>query len=90
MLNDIVTGVTAYIFTSLDYLVILMIIFGTVAHEDRQFVYFGDLLGTTVLIAASLMMAFVLKLFPEEWLLGLLGFIPNWHRSKAALCGRRR
>ncbi|WPQ30013.1 cadmium resistance transporter [Lacticaseibacillus paracasei] len=87
MLNDIVTGVTAYIATSLDYVVILMIIFGTVAREDRRLVYFGDLFGTGILVAASLLMAFVLKLVPEEWILGLLGLIPIGMGLKLLLFG---
>jgi len=72
----ILTGITAYISTSIDYLIILMVIFGSVNRKERWLVYWGDLLGTSVLVAASLVMAFILGFVPQEWLLGLLGIIP--------------
>jgi len=72
----IFTGITAYISTSIDYLIILMVIFGSINHKDHWLVYWGDLLGTTVLVITSLIMAFFLGFVPQEWLLGLLGLIP--------------
>jgi len=72
----ILTGITAYISTSIDYLIILMVIFGSVNRKERRLVYWGDLLGTSVLVAASLVMAFILGFVPQEWVLGLLGIIP--------------
>lgn len=53
-----------------------MVIFGSVNRKERWLVYWGDLLGTSVLVAASLVMAFILGFVPQEWLLGLLGIIP--------------
>lgn len=76
MQTAILTGITAYISTSIDYLIILMVIFGSVNRKERWLVYWGDLLGTGVLVAASLVMAFILGFVPQEWLLGLLGIIP--------------
>lgn len=76
MQTAILTGITAYISTSIDYLIILMVIFGSVNGKERWLVYWGDLLGTSVLVAASLVMAFILGFVPQEWLLGLLGIIP--------------
>ncbi|CAM2842449.1 cadmium resistance transporter [Latilactobacillus sakei] len=76
MQTAILTGITAYISTSIDYLIILMVIFGSVNRKERWLVYWGDLLGTSVLVAASLVMAFILGFVPQEWLLGLLGIIP--------------
>ena len=76
MQTAILTGITAYISTSIDYLIILMVIFGSVNRKERRLVYWGDLLGTSVLVAASLVMAFILGFVPQEWLLGLLGIIP--------------
>jgi len=72
----ILTGITAYISTSIDYLIILMVIFGSVNRKERRLVYWGDLLGTSVLVAASLVLAFILGFVPQEWVLGLLGIIP--------------
>lgn len=77
MISNIITGITAYVSTSIDYLVILMLIFGTVkTTKERLSIYLGDIVGTAILVAASLFMAFVLNFVPQEWMLGLLGLIP--------------
>ncbi|HAT54771.1 MAG TPA: permease [Lactobacillus sp.] len=76
MIQAILTGATAYISTGIDYLVILMIIFGSTRRSDKWLVYIGDLLGTTILVGASLILALILGFVPEEWMLGLLGIIP--------------
>lgn len=76
MLQTIFTGITAYISTSIDYLVVLMIIFGTVNKRNHWSVYAGNLFGTAVLVVISLFIANILKLIPEDWILGLLGLIP--------------
>lgn len=87
MLKIILTAVSAYISTSLDYLLILMVIFGSVKVNQRRLVYWGDLLGTSVLVAVSLFIALVLRLVPAEWVLGLLGLIPIFMGIKLALAG---
>ncbi|WP_125684610.1 cadmium resistance transporter [Levilactobacillus yonginensis] len=76
MLKTILTGVTAYISTGLDYLIILMVIFSRVKHQDRWLVLVGDFVGTIVLMGSSLILALVLGFVPAPWLLGLLGLIP--------------
>lgn len=77
MLTLIFSGVTAYISTSIDYLVILMLIFCRASSKnERLTVYLGDLLGTSVLVIISLILAFVLHFIPATWLLGILGPIP--------------
>ncbi|WP_334330141.1 cadmium resistance transporter [Companilactobacillus sp. HBUAS59699] len=76
MIKTILTGVTAYISTSIDYLIILMIIFGSTKHNQKWLVYIGDILGTSILVITSLILAFVLGFIPDEWVLGLLGIIP--------------
>lgn len=77
MLTLIFSGVTAYISTSIDYLVILMLIFCRASSKnERLTVYLGDLLGTSVLVIISLILAFVLHFIPATWLLGILGLIP--------------
>ncbi|WP_367295465.1 cadmium resistance transporter [Levilactobacillus yonginensis] len=76
MLKTILTGVTAYISTGLDYLIILMVIFSRVKHHDRWLVLVGDFVGTVVLVGSSLILALVLGFVPAPWLLGLLGIIP--------------
>ncbi|MFC6206809.1 cadmium resistance transporter [Levilactobacillus tongjiangensis] len=76
MVKTILTGVTAYISTGLDYLIILMVIFSRVKHQDRWLVLVGDFVGTIVLVGSSLILALVLGFVPAPWLLGLLGLIP--------------
>ncbi|WP_082405425.1 cadmium resistance transporter [Lacticaseibacillus pantheris] len=76
-----------YISTSLDYLLILMMIFGSVKPHQRRLVYWGDLLGTGILVATSLFIALVLRLVPAEWVLGLLGLIPVLMGIKLVLAG---
>ncbi|MFT9039835.1 cadmium resistance transporter [Schleiferilactobacillus harbinensis] len=76
MLNTIITGVTAYISTSLDYLLILMVVFGRTPKQQRGLVYIGDIIGTSVLVAVSIILAYALGFVPQPWLLGLLGLIP--------------
>lgn len=77
MIQTIFSGVTAYISTSIDYLVVLLIVFSQVrSKRDYKLIYLGDLLGTTVLVSGALFLAFVLHFIPQDWILGLLGIIP--------------
>ncbi|HJE96113.1 MAG TPA: cadmium resistance transporter [Ligilactobacillus acidipiscis] len=83
------TGITAYISTSLDYLIILTAIFGSTPKGERFLVYLGDLLGTGILVGVSLLLAFVLKVVPAEWILGFLGLIPMFMGIKLFLFGEK-
>lgn len=76
MIRAFLTGVSAYVSTSLDYLIILMVLFGRVSSRDKRLVYVGDLLGTSLLVAVSFVLATFLRMGPAEWVLGLLGFVP--------------
>lgn len=87
MKTAILTGITAYISTSIDYLIILMVIFGSINRKERWLVFWGDLLGTSVLVAVSLIMAFILGFVPQEWLLGLLGIIPVFMGARLLISG---
>ncbi|MFD1318114.1 CadD family cadmium resistance transporter [Loigolactobacillus zhaoyuanensis] len=73
----ILSGATAYISTSIDYLIILMLIFSRTKTRKQQLsVYIGDLLGTGILVLSALILATMLHFIPAEWVLGLLGLIP--------------
>ncbi|MFL2028272.1 CadD family cadmium resistance transporter [Loigolactobacillus zhaoyuanensis] len=73
----ILSGATAYISTSIDYLIILMLIFSRTKTCNQQLsVYIGDLLGTGILVLSALILATMLHFIPAEWVLGLLGLIP--------------
>lgn len=88
MIKLIFSGATAYISTSIDYLIILMLVFcRTKTRHQRLSVYLGDLLGTGVLVLSAIILAFVLHLIPAEWLLGLLGIIPVFMGLKLLISG---
>ncbi|MCZ2493463.1 cadmium resistance transporter [Dellaglioa carnosa] len=69
--------VLAFISTNIDYLLILIIIFAKYKNKhDDKLIFIGELLGSGTLIVVSLVVAFWLKMIPEEWILGFLGIIP--------------
>ncbi|CAM2848787.1 cadmium resistance transporter [Dellaglioa algida] len=69
--------VLAFISTNIDYLLILIIIFAKYKNKhDDKLIFIGELLGSGTLIGVSLIVAFWLKMIPEEWILGFLGIIP--------------
>lgn len=55
----------------------VLIIFSQ-AHHRRQSsqVYWSQLLGTGILVAVSLVIAYLVHFVPEDWMIGLLGLIP--------------
>lgn len=77
MLETIITATGVYISTSIDYLVILVLLFGQLK-TNRQLwhIYAGHYLGTAILVAVSLFITYVLQFVPEDWMIGLLGLIP--------------
>lgn len=84
----ILSGATAYISTSIDYLIILMLIFSRTKTRNQRFaVYIGDLLGTSTLVASAILLAFILHFIPAEWVLGLLGLIPVFMGIKLLVSG---
>lgn len=89
MLTTILTGITAYISTSIDYLIILMVIFGATPKRHRFLVYLGDFLGTAILVLTSYLMAVILGFVPAEWLLGFLGLIPILMGVKLLIFGEK-
>ncbi|PWG00448.1 cadmium resistance transporter [Levilactobacillus bambusae] len=76
MLTALGTALLSYLGTTSDYFVILLLVFGLYRGRLARPVFVGAYLGNFILVAVSLIIADVLKLVPEEWLLGLLGVIP--------------
>lgn len=73
----ILSALAVFISTSIDYLLILTIIFvQTRTKKGILHVVGGQYLGTAALVVASLLIAFILHFIPEEWIIGLLGIIP--------------
>lgn len=75
-MKTILTAVAVYISTSIDYLFILLIIYASIGKNRFKDVLGGQYLGTLVLVLISLVAAYLLHFIPEEWIIGLLGFIP--------------
>jgi len=85
MLTTILTGIVAYASTSIDCLILLTILFGIHGREADRAIYFGDCLGTTVLLIVSGICAYPLRGFPQHTLLAVLGIFPILIGIKTAL-----
>lgn len=76
LITTIFSAITAYIATSIDYVIILLLLFSqTIKKGQAKYVVIGQYLGTAVLVGISLLAAFGLTYVPEYWV-GLLGLIP--------------
>jgi cadmium resistance transport/sequestration family protein len=76
LLTAIPTGITAFIATNLDDIVILMLLFSQVnAAFRRRHIVTGQYLGFTALVLASLPGFFGGLLIPQTWI-GMLGVVP--------------
>lgn len=77
MAQTIVSALAVFVSTSIDYLLILTIIFAQVrAKKSIAHIVWGQYLGTAMLVAVSLLAAYVLHFIPEEWMIGFLGLVP--------------
>jgi|SRR5690625_276525 len=88
MLETIITATGVYISTSIDYLVILVLLFGQLK-TNRQLwhIYAGHYLGTAILVAVSLLITYVVQFVPDDWMIGLLGLIPIYLGVRFILVG---
>ncbi|MEK0288649.1 CadD family cadmium resistance transporter [Caldifermentibacillus hisashii] len=77
MLTTIVSAIVSYIATSIDYIVILVVLFAQVKNRKGgvRDIVLGQYLGFTVLIIISLLASFGIAFIPQQWI-GLLGLIP--------------
>ena len=88
MLQIIFSAIAVYISTSIDYLFILLIIFSQAyTQKGLRQIYFGQYLGTGILVAISLFAAYVLNFIPQDWMIGLLGLIPIYLGIRVAMGG---
>lgn len=86
MLQIIFSAIAVYISTSIDYLFILLIIFSQAyTQKGLRQIYFGQYLGTGILVAISLFAAYVLNSIPQDWIIGLLGLIPIYLGIRVAM-----
>lgn len=77
MVTTVISAFVSYIATSIDYIVILVVLFAQ--NERRKSavrdIVSGQYLGFTILIGISLLAAFGLAFIPQHWI-GLLGLVP--------------
>ena len=88
MLQNILSALAVYISTSIDYLFILLIIFSqNHTKKGLRQIFFGQYLGTGILVAIRLFAAYVLNFIPQDWIIGLLGLIPIYLGIRVAFVG---
>ncbi|HEU3458556.1 CadD family cadmium resistance transporter [Streptococcus pneumoniae] len=86
--QTIISAIGVYISTSIDYLIILIILFARLSQNKQKWhIYAGQYLGTGLLVGASLVAAYVVNFVPEEWMVGLLGLIPIYLGIRFAIVG---
>lgn len=77
MLQVIISALFVYISTSIDYLILMTVIFSQFpSQRARLQVIFGQYFGVGFLIAVSLIASYFLNFIPEDWMVGLLGLVP--------------
>lgn len=88
MFRTIVSAVGVYVSTSIDYLFILIILFAQKNYGNQKGqIYAGQFLGTGILVGASLVAVYFVNFLPEQWMIGLLGFIPMYLGIRFAIVG---
>ena len=86
--QTIISANGVYISTSIDYLIILIILFAQLSQNKQKWhIYAGQYLGTGLLVGASLVAAYVVNFVPEAWMVGLLGLIPIYLGIRFAIVG---
>ncbi|HGR2536159.1 TPA: CadD family cadmium resistance transporter [Streptococcus pneumoniae] len=86
--QTIISAIGVYISTSIDYLIILIILFAQLSQNKQKWhIYAGQYLGTGLLVGASLVAAYVVNFVPEEWMVELLGLIPIYLGIRFAIVG---
>lgn len=86
--QTIISAIGVYISTSIDYLIILIILFAQLSQNKQKWhIYAGQYLGTGLLVGASLVAGYVINFVPEAWMVGLLGLIPIYLGIRFAIVG---
>ena len=86
--QTIISAIGVYISTSIDYLIVLIILFAQLTQNKQKWhIYAGQYLGTGLLVGVSLVAAYVVNFVPEAWMVGLLGLIPIYLGIRFAIVG---
>ncbi len=77
IVKTILTALAAYIATAVDYFIIMLIFFSAEKTKNKMAGFvIGHYLGMFTLYAISLGAAYGVGFIPEQWIIGLLGFVP--------------
>jgi cadmium resistance transport/sequestration family protein len=88
VIQTIISALAVFVSTSIDYVIILTIIFAQArTRKSTGHIAGGLYLGTGFLVMVSLVAAFVLNYVPEEWMIGFLGLIPLFLGIRVAIKG---
>lgn len=86
--QTIISAIGVYISTSIDYLIVLIILFAQLPQDKQKWhIYVGQYLGTGILVGTSLVAAYIVNFVPEAWMVGLLGLIPIYLGIRFAIVG---
>lgn len=86
--QTIISAIGVYISTSIDYLIVSIILFAQLSQNKQKWhIYAGQYLGTGLLVGVSLVAAYVVNFVPEAWMVGLLGLIPIYLGIRFAIVG---
>lgn len=86
--QTIISAIGVYISTSIDYLIVLIILFAQLSQNRQKWhIYAGQYLGTGLLVGVSLVAAYVVNFVPEAWMVGLLGLIPIYLGIRFTIVG---
>ncbi len=86
--QTIISAIGVYISTSIDYLIVLIILFAQISQNKQKWhIYAGQYLGTGLLVGVSLVAAYVVNFVPKAWMVGLLGLIPIYLGIRFAIVG---
>lgn len=86
--QTIISAIGVYISTSIDYLIVLIILFAQLSQNKQKWhIYAGQYLGTGLLVGVSLVAAYIVNFVPEAWMVGLLGLIPIYLGIRFAIVG---
>ena len=75
-MQTLISALLVFISTSIDYLVVLIILFANQRTRGIKSIYIGQYLGTGILVGVSLIAAYFLNYIPQDWMIGFLGLIP--------------
>ena len=76
--QTIISAIGVYISTSIDYLIILFILFAQLSQNKQNGIFMGAISRHRLTCRGEFgFAAYVVNFVPEEWMVGLLGLIPS-------------